>query len=55
MNSFIKQVQAEFEKDFTLAGLKVAIVLWALIVAIAALSIDNKWILAGMLAYEVLP
>ena len=53
--SIVDRVQSEFNKDFTLAGLKTAIVIWAIIVAVAALSIDNKWILAGILAYEVLP
>lgn len=55
MNNIIKSVQREFAKDFTTAGLKTAIVLWALIVIFTTLSINNKWVLAGILAYEVLP
>ncbi len=55
MNNIIKDIQRSFARDFTATGLKAAIVIWAFIVVIAALSIDNKWILAGMLAYEILP
>lgn len=55
MNDFIKKIQSEFARDFTVTGLKTAIVLWSIVVAIAALSINNKWVLAGMLAYELLP
>jgi hypothetical protein len=55
MNDFIKRIQSEFARDFTLTGLRLAIVMWSIVIAISALSINNKWILAGILAYEVLP
>jgi hypothetical protein len=35
--------------------LKVIIIVWALVMIGLALYIDNPWILAGMLAWEVLP
>ena len=55
MNELIRKVQAEFAKDFTKAGLKTLIVLWALFIVILAIVVDNPWILAGILAYEILP
>jgi hypothetical protein len=35
--------------------LKITIILWAIAVIILVLFVDNPWILAGILAYEVLP
>ena len=55
MNGFIKRLQAAFYQDMTTASLKAAIVVWALFVIVLALLIDNPWVLAGILAYEVLP
>lgn len=55
MNEFIRRVQAEFAKDFTLTALRITIILWALFVIGLALFVKNKWFLAGVLAYEVLP
>ena len=49
-------VRQSFYEDFTTAGLKTVIVLWALMVIFVVLFVvDNKWLLAGILAYEVLP
>lgn len=48
-------VQSEANKDFTLFGLRVVITLWALFVIVLAWTISNKWILGGILAYEILP
>lgn len=48
-------VRRHFEKDFTKAALKATIITWCLLVIGAAIFIDNKWVLAGILAYEVLP
>ena len=51
-----QHVRQSFYDDFTLAGLKTIIVLWALfIIFVVLFVVDNKWILAGILAYEVLP
>jgi len=48
-------VQQAFYDDFTLFGLRSFIVFWALLIIILAFMINNKWILAGIIAYEVLP
>lgn len=49
-------VRQSFYDDFTLAGLKTVIVLWALMIIFLVLFVvNNKWLLAGILAYEVLP
>lgn len=55
MNEYIRRMQAEFAKDFTLTALRVIIIVWCLIVIGLALVIKNKWVLAGILAYEILP
>jgi hypothetical protein len=55
MNNFIRRIQQEFNKDFSLTALRVAIILWAIFVICLAIVVDNKWFLAGVLAYEVLP
>jgi hypothetical protein len=55
MNTFIKKAQAAFYDDFSLAALKTVIILWALFIICLALFVDSKWVLAGILAYEVLP
>lgn len=52
----IGHVRQAFYEDWTTASLKTAIVLWALFIIILVLFVvDNKWLLAGILAYEVLP
>lgn len=55
MNSFIKKLQAQFARDMTSGMLKTAIILVALVLIVLALTVENKWLLAGILAYEVLP
>lgn len=55
MNSWIRALQQQFASDFTLTSLRVTITLWALFIIVLAWVINNKWILAGILAYEVLP
>ncbi len=51
-----KKIRQAFYEDYTVTGLKVAIVAWAIVVSIAVIFfIDNKWLLAGILAYELLP
>lgn len=42
-------------KDYTTGALKMLIILWAIGIIAVALWTDNRWILAGMLAWEVLP
>lgn len=50
------KIRQSFSDDFTAAGLKTAIVIWAIFVIILTLFvIEDKWVLAGILAYEVLP
>lgn len=48
-------LQRAAARDFTLFGLKAAIILLALVFIFLALTINNKWVLGGILAYEVLP
>ena len=55
MNRFILRAREAFAADFTEATLKALIILWSLMVIALALLFDNKWLLAGILAYEVLP
>ena len=55
MNELIRRMQAEFAKDFTLATLRIAIILVACVFIGLALFVKNKWVLAGALAYLVLP
>lgn len=51
-----RSIREHFQNDFTTATLKTLIVLWALFVIVLVLFfVDNKWLLAGILAYEVLP
>lgn len=51
-----ENVRQSFYEDFTATSLKTIIVLWALMVIFLVLFVvDNKWLLAGILAYEVLP
>ena len=55
MNELIRKLQAQFAADWTEAGLRVAIVAVALFFIVLALVVKNKWVLAGLLAYMVLP
>jgi len=49
------EIKAGFYEDYTVTTLKVLIIGWALLMIILALSINNKWLLAGLLAWELLP
>lgn len=51
----IKDLRQQFERDMPVTTLKTVLIGWSLFVIVLALLIDNPWILAGMLAYEVLP
>lgn len=59
MNNLLGGAFEAFQKaasdDFSLLGLRILITLWAIFVVILAWHISNKWALAGMFAYEVLP
>jgi hypothetical protein len=54
MNAWIRRSQEKLAKKPAMA-LKTMIVLWSLLIIGLALWIDNPWVLAGLLAYEVLP
>lgn len=41
--------------DFSLWTLRLSIIAWAIFIIVLVLCIKNKWALAGILAYEVLP
>jgi hypothetical protein len=49
------RVQSNFSEDYTLSALRLMIVAWSIFVAILALTIESKIVLAAILAYEVLP
>ena len=52
----IKAWQASLAEGHTETWLKTAIVLWALgVIILVVFFVDNKWILAAILLYEVLP
>ena len=55
MNRLIKSLQAQFAQDQTETSLRVAIIAVALVFILLALVVKNKWILAGILAYIILP
>lgn len=55
MNDWIRRFQQQLNQDFTLTALRVIITLWALAVIVATWLIKNKWLLAGIAAYEMLP
>lgn len=55
LTSLFKKVQQAASDDLTLASLRTLIVLWAVFIIVLTFSIKNKWILAGILAYEILP
>ena len=55
MNNFIRRVQTEFNNDFSLAALRLSIIVIALAAIVAALAVKSKWVLAGILAYLILP
>jgi hypothetical protein len=50
-----EKIQGSFSKDYTLASLRLFIIAWAIFIIVISLIIDNKYILAGIIAYEVLP
>ena len=55
MNTLMLRARSYFYQNMTLSLLKLVIVLWAIMIIFLVIWIQNKWILAGILAYEVLP
>ncbi len=53
--NYVKNVASFFESTYTVNALKVLIILWSIIVILAAVFIDNPYVLGLILAYEVLP
>lgn len=55
MDEMIKAFREAANRDFTLVAMKTLIITWAVFVIFLTLIVDNKWVLTGILAYEVLP
>ena len=55
MNVYIRRLQAQLNKDFSLTAMKLIGLSWLAIVAYLIIIVENKWLLAGILAYELLP
>lgn len=52
----VDKVRRSFHEHYTASSLKVLIVTWAiLVILVTVFVVDNPWILAGILAYEILP
>ncbi len=49
------EVKQWFYEDYTVNVLKSLIIAWCLLVIVVTIFVDNKWVLAGILAYELLP
>lgn len=50
-----KKAQEAINRDFSLVALKGAIILLGVVFIVLALTINNKWALAGIFAYGALP
>lgn len=50
-----EQLREAAYDDVSLVGLKAVIIVLALILILIALSVNDKWILAGTLAWVLLP
>jgi hypothetical protein len=55
VREIFEKVRRSFYNDFTEASLKTAIIAVALFFIFLALVVNNKWLLAAILAYIVLP
>ena len=55
LDKLFQSVRSAANRDLTTFGLKTVIIVWSFIVIALALSTNNKWLLAGILAYEILP
>lgn len=49
------RVQKQYSEDYSLAALRTIIIAWCIFIIVLALIIDNKVVLSGILAYEILP
>jgi hypothetical protein len=49
------RVTSQANNDLTMTGLRLTLTAWALLVIFLAWYLDNKWALATLLAYEILP
>jgi hypothetical protein len=48
-------VQQQANDNLSIFAIRVAIVLWSIVMIFLALTVTNKWVLSGMLGYELLP
>lgn len=56
LNDLVKSYRKSLSNNFTVTSLKTMIVIWALfIIILTVFFVDNEWLLAGILLYEVLP
>ena len=56
LTELIHQWRTALSHDFTATALKTAIVIWAIfVILLVVFVVDNKWLLAGIFLYEVLP
>jgi hypothetical protein len=59
VSNLLEHPAGKFRQDvydeYSVVALKTFIIAWAVLVIVAALWIDNKWALAGLLAWEILP
>lgn len=56
LNDLIKSYRKSLTNKFTATALKTMIVIWAIfVIIITVFFVDNEWLLAGILLYEVLP
>jgi hypothetical protein len=55
LTSIKNKVQSSFAKDYTLSSLRIMVLALAIFFVALSWIIDNKWVLAGIVAYMVLP
>lgn len=52
----LEDLKRHLTQDFTMTALKTIIVIWAILLVIfVVFYVQNKWLLAAILLYEVLP
>lgn len=55
MTPFHEFLKRRLASDNPTSFLKLFLITWAIMIIALAFFIDNKWVLAAMIAYEVLP
>jgi len=50
-----KQLRQDLAGEYDVTALRILIILVATLAIILALTVQNKWVLAGILAYVILP